>query len=153
MLPVNALEINFCLKIITVIHSKDLMCQEGASSPPPFKYSFPFFWLCVCWQVWFTCVWATLKADKPSCGNEILCSRQMAVFTAQALLGLAHYKRLLSCLEKTLGCAAHTEQILFRSINFTRFHAGVRLSLSIRWKPLISHFYFLNSYVLLLMYG
>lgn len=51
-----------------------------------------------------------LRADKPSCGNEILHSRQMALFTAQALLVLGLVKRLLSGSEKTSLSAVRLAQ-------------------------------------------
>lgn len=40
-----------------------------------------------------------LRADKPSCGNEIRYSWQIAVFTAQALLSLNLFECLPSGLE------------------------------------------------------
>lgn len=40
-----------------------------------------------------------LRADKPSCGNEIRYSWRIAVFTAQALLGLNLFECLPSGLE------------------------------------------------------
>lgn len=53
------------------------------------------------------------RADEPSSGNEILCSWQIAVFTAQALLGLTLFKCLLCDWEKTLlsavRCTPHRQ--------------------------------------------
>lgn len=49
-----------------------------------------------------------LRVDKPSCGNEILHSWQMAVFPAQALLGLNRFEHLHSGSEETLLGGPHS---------------------------------------------
>lgn len=103
--------------------------------------------------------WCQGQINHPG-GNEILCSWQMAVFTAQALLGLALFKCVLGDWEKTLPSAERRTQHRQCSGALTLLILKVltgRRRGFIRWKPLISHYYFLtngeNSNVLILMHG
>lgn len=74
-----------------------------------FGHSSLFLWLWALWQVWFTCIWVMPRADKPSCGNEIV-SWQIAVFTALVLLDLTLFKCLLYGLKEILlGAVRHTQ--------------------------------------------